>query len=169
MAKPKFDFKQFFLDKGEKVAIIVGGVLMILMFVLAGMAVATSASTDENAGKLTGGANAIYAVYAPVHPGHRYDVYRKMSLAEFATLPLQPEPGGIDCWSLLVWISKGSRPAATMEFIACPAPDKTPGWTIGGSQVRRRFEGTGIDDLLRAQAATLLAGRKMTLLEAAPA
>ncbi len=110
-------------------------------------------------------ASLFYAVYAPLHPGQRYDLYRKMSLAEFAALPLQPEPGGLDCWSLLVWIAKGPRPAATMEFTACPVPGEVPGWTITGSQVRRRFEGTGIDELLRAQAAKLLAGRKMTLLE----
>jgi hypothetical protein len=59
MAKAKFDFQKFFLEKGEKVAIAVGAALMVLMFVLAGMAVATSASTDEKQKGLTGKAKSI--------------------------------------------------------------------------------------------------------------
>jgi len=105
-----------------------------------------------------------YAVYAPLHPGQRCDVYRKIPLAEFAFLPLQPETGGLDRWSLLVWIGKGSRPGGWMDLAACAAAGAVHGWTVAGTRIRRRLQGTGIDVLLEAKAAELLAQRDMSLL-----
>src|SRR5260370_29039734 len=48
MAKPKLDFKQLLMDKGEKITILAAGVLMVMFLTLGILAVATSASTSEN-------------------------------------------------------------------------------------------------------------------------
>src|SRR5260370_16342525 len=47
MAKPKLDFKQLLMDKGEKITILAAGVLMVMFLTLGILAVATSASTSE--------------------------------------------------------------------------------------------------------------------------
>src|SRR5579859_3428841 len=54
MAKPKIDFKQLFMEKGEKITIVVAGVLMVLFLSLGILAVATSASTDGNEKEISG-------------------------------------------------------------------------------------------------------------------
>src|SRR5262245_28481571 len=53
MAKPKIDFKQLFMEKGEKITIIAAGVLMVLFLTLGILAIATSASTDEKQKEIT--------------------------------------------------------------------------------------------------------------------
>ncbi|MFC1597526.1 hypothetical protein ACFL5Q_06275 [Planctomycetota bacterium] len=104
-----------------------------------------------------------YAVYAPLHAGQRYDLYRKLSLVEFASLSLLPEAGGVDRWTLLVWIGSGFRPAAWAEMITHSTSDEGAAWTVAAMQVRRRFRGAGVDHILEAQAAGLLAQRDMSL------
>src|SRR5690349_6665036 len=46
MAKPKIDFKKLLLEKGEKIGIISCLVVMVLLFVWAGVAISGARSTD---------------------------------------------------------------------------------------------------------------------------
>src|SRR5260370_16383532 len=52
MAKPKIDFKKLLLEKGEKIGIVAGLAIMVLLFVWAGFEVAASKSKDTLAGDL---------------------------------------------------------------------------------------------------------------------
>src|SRR6266404_2855933 len=52
MAKPKIDFKKLLLEKGEKIGIVAGLAVMVLLFVWAGFEVAASKSKDTLAGDL---------------------------------------------------------------------------------------------------------------------
>ncbi len=107
-----------------------------------------------------------FAIDVPLHAGQRYDLYRRLSLAEFALWSPLPEAGGLGRWTLLIWIGGGSQPAASIEFAAMP--DKSPGWCLASTHVRFRFRGTGIDRLLRAKAAELFDQHGMTRMQTVP-
>lgn len=104
-----------------------------------------------------------YAVHAPLHAGQRHDLYRRLTLDEFATLPMLPEVGGLDRWTLLVRIGKAIQPAAWTEIEARPTSGGHCRWTVAATRVRCRYRSTGIEQILRDKVAEMLAGHDMSL------
>src|SRR5579864_4933655 len=59
MAKPKFDAKKFFMEKGEKVGIIAAGALMLLLIIWGVTTMIGSADTGAVAGDISKSAKGI--------------------------------------------------------------------------------------------------------------
>jgi hypothetical protein len=106
-----------------------------------------------------------WAIHAPLHPGQPCGLQRKLSLNEFAGLPLLPEAGGVDRWTLLTWLGKGQRPAAYAKLVACLQPIEARGWRVIELEYRHRFCGTQLDQLVEAKVTELLASRNLSIVE----
>ena len=102
-----------------------------------------------------------YLVHAPLHAGQKVDLYRRLSPAEFAAIPWYPEADGIDRWILSLFVGKTQRRAAAATLVARPVPGGMVRWEVSNVEVRIRYRGMGVEEVLLAEAERILAERNL--------
>jgi hypothetical protein len=104
-----------------------------------------------------------YVVHAPLHAGQNVDLCRRLSPGEFAAIPWYPEADGIDRWILSLFVGRTQTPAASATLVASPVPGGTVRWEVSKVEVRIRYRGMGVEEVLLAEAERILAQRSLRL------
>jgi ribosomal protein S18 acetylase RimI-like enzyme len=101
-----------------------------------------------------------YLVRAPLHAGQKVELYRRLSAEEFAAIRRYPEAEGMDRWILSLFVGETQRPAASATLVARRVPGGMVRWEVSKVEVRVRYRGMGLDEVLLREAERILAQRK---------
>lgn len=106
-----------------------------------------------------------FVVWVPLRAGQPHDLHRALPADEFDVLAPTWQGRLPEAWSLLLRLGDDARPAVHATFVPCDAAYPAAGWTAAGVQVRRRYRGLGLEQVLMKKAASILARRGLQLVE----
>jgi hypothetical protein len=86
-----------------------------------------------------------YVVQLPLRAGQTHDLFRPLPPDEFNVTQPTWQGRPPDCWTLVLHLNGGRRPAAWATFALCPPECPHAGWWLSEVQARVRYRGLGFE------------------------